>query len=156
MNKKKIVLFADGFVGEKLVRFLLKGFKDQMWIEKKIDLNSHHNDLTAREASLASALQYKGNWQSELIKSGFNFTLISSMVQKNLIVKTKRKKLISPKLSSFVIKKTSQFYKSRGTFNSFQKLITKLPKHESKKRKGEKGMRLRFTTTLRDNIKITR
>ena len=30
MMKKKIVLFADGFVGEKLVRFLLKGFKDQI------------------------------------------------------------------------------------------------------------------------------
>ena len=30
MNKKKIVLFADGFVGEKLVNFLLKDFKDQI------------------------------------------------------------------------------------------------------------------------------
>ena len=32
MMKKKIVLFADGFVGEKLVRFLLKGFKDQIFL----------------------------------------------------------------------------------------------------------------------------
>ena len=30
MNKKKIVLFADGLVGEKLVNFLLKGFRDQI------------------------------------------------------------------------------------------------------------------------------
>ena len=30
MNKKKIVLFADGYVGEKLVRFLLRDFRDQI------------------------------------------------------------------------------------------------------------------------------
>tara|TARA_B100002052_G_C15750879_1_gene537669 strand:+ start:44 stop:784 length:741 start_codon:yes stop_codon:yes gene_type:complete len=30
MNKRNIVLFADGFVGEKLVRFLLKSFRDQI------------------------------------------------------------------------------------------------------------------------------
>ena len=30
MNKKKIVLFADGLVGEKLVNFLLKNFRDQI------------------------------------------------------------------------------------------------------------------------------
>ena len=32
MNKKKIVLFADGFVGKKLVRFLLKSFRDQIFL----------------------------------------------------------------------------------------------------------------------------
>ena len=30
MNKKKIVLFADGLVGEKLVNFLIKDFRDQI------------------------------------------------------------------------------------------------------------------------------
>ena len=30
MTKKKIILFADGFVGEKLVKFLIKDFKDQI------------------------------------------------------------------------------------------------------------------------------
>ena len=37
-------------------------------------------------------LSKKGNWQSELIKSGFNYTLINSMVSKNYLVKSKRKK----------------------------------------------------------------
>ena len=32
MSTKKIVLFADGFVGEKLVRYILKSFKDQIFM----------------------------------------------------------------------------------------------------------------------------
>jgi len=39
-----------------------------------------------------NTLPEKGNWQSELIKSGFNYTLINSMVSKNYLVKSKRKK----------------------------------------------------------------
>ena len=39
MNKKKIVLFADGFVGEKLVRFLLKSFRDQVFLIITYDEN---------------------------------------------------------------------------------------------------------------------
>ena len=37
-------------------------------------------------------LPEKGNWQSELVKSGFNYTLINSLVSKNHLVKSKRKK----------------------------------------------------------------
>jgi len=46
-------------------------------------------------------LRDKGNWQSELIRFGFNYTLINSMVSKNLLIKTKRKKIINTKLNSF-------------------------------------------------------
>ena len=42
----------------------------------------------------------KGSWQSELINSGFNYTLINSMVSKNYLVKSKRKKTINTKLNS--------------------------------------------------------
>ena len=38
-------------------------------------------------------LSKKGNWQSELIKSGFNYTLINSMVSKNYLIKSKEKKI---------------------------------------------------------------
>ena len=39
MNKSKIVLFADGFVGEKLVKFLLKDFRDQILLIITYDEN---------------------------------------------------------------------------------------------------------------------
>ena len=81
--------FPPGWIGKH--KKITCEFKDQMWIEKEDRFKFHHNELTAREASLASALQYQGNWQSELIKSGFNFNLINSMVSKNLLVKTKKK-----------------------------------------------------------------
>jgi len=44
-----------------------------------------------------NTLLEKGNWQSELIKSGFNYSLINSMVCKNYLVKSKRKKNINNK-----------------------------------------------------------
>lgn len=46
-------------------------------------------------------LRQKGNWQSVIIKFGFNSTLINSMVNKKLLIKTKRKKIFQKKLSSF-------------------------------------------------------
>ena len=49
-----------------------------------------------------NSLSEKGNWQSELIKSGFSYNLINSMVRKNYIVKSKRKKNIDTKLNSFL------------------------------------------------------
>ena len=61
---------------------------------------SNHK-LTKREHSLIDILTDKGNWQSELIKFGFNSTFINLMVSKNLLIKTKRKKIFNTKLSSF-------------------------------------------------------
>ena len=49
-----------------------------------------------------NTLPEKGNWQSELIKSGFNYTLINSMVSKNYLVKSKRKKNRNTKLNSLL------------------------------------------------------
>ena len=90
--------FPPGWIGKHKKNSV--GLKNQIWIEPNTNIELNKDQFTIKEFSLINSLNHKGNWQSELIKSGFNFTLISSMVQKNLIVKTKRKKLISPKLSS--------------------------------------------------------
>ena len=74
-----------------------------------------------------STLSKKGNWQSELIKSGFNYTLINSMVSKNYLVKSKRKKNINinSKLNSFVndhiaTKKPNLTNEQKIAFQEFQ------------------------------------
>ena len=59
------------------------------------------DSLTKRELSLIDILRLKGKWQSELLRIGFNSTIINSMVSKKLLIKTKRKKIVSTKLSSF-------------------------------------------------------
>ena len=79
----------------------IQNFKYQIWIESQIDLEFNNNDLTKRELSLINILRLKGKWQSELLRFGFNSTIINSMVSKKLLIKTKRKKIVSTKLSSF-------------------------------------------------------
>jgi len=79
-----------------------KNLKDQIWIETKKEFDIKKNGLTKKEFFLMDTLSKKGNWQSELIKSGFNYTLINSMVSKNYLVKSKRKKNINTKLNSFL------------------------------------------------------
>ena len=69
-------------------------FKYQIWIEQQKLLEFNNDELTNKESLLIQNLNYQGNWQSELIKFGFNSTLINSMVRKNLLIKTKRKKNI--------------------------------------------------------------
>jgi len=81
---------------------LSKGLKDQIWIETKKEFDIKKNGLTKKEFFLMDTLSKKGNWQSELIKSGFNHTLINSMASKNYLVKSKRKKNINCKLNSFL------------------------------------------------------
>ena len=61
----------------------------------------YSNELTKRELSLIRFLRDQGNWQSELIKLGFNFAFINSMVSKNLLKKDQKKKVLNSKLSSF-------------------------------------------------------
>ena len=92
--------FPPGWIG-KYKNFSI-GFKDQIWIETKKELDIKNNGLTKKEFFLMNTLPEKGNWQSELIKSGFNYKLINSMVSKNYLVKSKRKKNISTKLNSFL------------------------------------------------------
>ena len=82
--------FPPGWIGK--YKNFSKGFKDQIWIETKKELDIKTNGLTKKEFFLMNTLPEKGNWQSELIKSGFNYTLINSMVSKNYLVKSKRKK----------------------------------------------------------------
>ena len=91
--------FPPGWIGKH--KKISQGLKDQIWIEVHRDLDFRKDDFTNREFSLINVLRDKGNWQSELIRSGFNFTLINSMVSKNLLIKTKRKKIINTKLNSF-------------------------------------------------------
>ena len=72
-----------------------------------------------------NTLPEKGNWQSELIKSGFNYTLINSMVSKNYLVKSKRKKNINTKLNSFLndfiaAKKPNLTNEQKIAFQEFQ------------------------------------
>ena len=48
--------------------------------------------MANKEILLINTLLEKGKWQSELIKSGFNYALINSMVSKSYLDKSKRKK----------------------------------------------------------------
>ena len=91
--------FPPGWIGKH--KKISQGLKNQIWIEIHRDVDFCKDDFTNREFSLINVLRDKGNWQSELIRSGFNFTLINSMVSKNLLIKTKRKKIINTKLNSF-------------------------------------------------------
>ena len=81
-----------------------QGLKDKNWIETRKKFDFKKNELTKKEFSLINTLPEKGNWQSELIKSGFNYNQINSMVSKNYLVKSKRKKNINTKLNSFLNK----------------------------------------------------
>jgi len=91
--------FPPGWIGKH--KKLSQNYKYQIWIESQIDLESSNDHLTKREISLLNILCLKGEWQSELLKLGFNSTLINSMVSKQQLIKTKRKKIFNTKLSSF-------------------------------------------------------
>ena len=93
--------FPPGWIGK--YKKISQGLKDQIWIETKKEFDIKKNKLSNKEFFLINTLHKKGNWQSELIKSGFNYTLINSMVIKNYLVKSKRKKALNTKLSSFSI-----------------------------------------------------
>ncbi len=92
--------FPPGWIGK--YKNFSKGLKDQIWIETNKEFDIKKNGLTKKEFFLMNTLPEKGNWQSELVKSGFNYTLINSMVSKNYLVKSKRKKKLNTKLNSFL------------------------------------------------------
>ncbi|MBO6970819.1 MAG: primosomal protein N' [Prochlorococcus marinus CUG1431] len=92
--------FPPGWIGK--YKHISQGLKDQIWIETKKEFDIKKNGLTKKEFFLINTLPEKGNWQSELIKSGFNHTLINSMVSKNYLLKSKRKRNINTKLNSFL------------------------------------------------------
>ena len=91
--------FPPGWIGKhKKESQALKG---QIWIETKKEFDTKKNELTKKEFLLINKLSEKGNWQSELINSGFNYSLIKSMVSKDYLIKSKRKKIINTKFNSF-------------------------------------------------------
>ncbi len=91
--------FPPGWIGKH--KKLSQNGKYQIWIESRIDLKVCNDEFTKRELSLINFLSLKGEWQSELLKLGYNSTLINSMVNKKLLTKTKRRKIFNTKLSSF-------------------------------------------------------
>ena len=93
--KRAVVLGAGGFIGGHLVVRL----KSMGYFVRGVDLKEH--ELTNKEFLLINTLSEKGNWQIELVKSGFNYTLINSMVGKDYLVKSKRKKTINQKPNLF-------------------------------------------------------
>ena len=115
--------FPPGWIGKH--KKISQGLKDQIWIETKKEFDIKKNGLTKKEYFLMNTLPEKGNWQSELIKSGFNYTLINSMVSKNYLVKSKRKKNINIKLNSFLndhiaTKKPNLTNEQKIAFQEFQ------------------------------------
>jgi len=115
--------FPPGWIGKH--KKISQGFKDQIWIETKKPLDIKKNELTNKEFLLISTLSEKGNWQIELVKSGFNYTLINSMVGKDYLVKSKRKKTINPKLNLFLndhfaIKKPNLTNEQKIAYQEFQ------------------------------------
>ena len=85
--------FPPGWIGKH--KKISQDSKDQIWIEAKKELFIKKNELTNKEFLLINTLLEKGNWQSELVKSGYNNTLIKSMVSKGYLEKGKRKKTIN-------------------------------------------------------------
>jgi len=115
--------FPPGWIGKH--KKTSQGLKDQIWIEAKKTLDIKKNELTNKEFSLISTLSEKGNWQIDLVKSGFNYTLINSMVGKDYLVKSKRKKTINPKLNLFLndhfaIKKPNLTNEQKIAYQEFQ------------------------------------
>ena len=84
--------FPPGWIGK--YKKISQKIKDRIWIETQTEFDLDDNNLTKREVSLINVLNDSGNWQSHLIKLGFNSTLINKMVSKNFLIKTKRRKTI--------------------------------------------------------------
>ncbi len=115
--------FPPGWIGK--YKNISQGLKDQIWIETKKEFDIKKIGLTKKEFFLMNTLPEKGNWQSELIKSGFNYNLINSMVSKNYLVKYKRKKNMNTKLNSFLddhnlTKKPNLTNEQKIAFQEFQ------------------------------------
>ena len=66
--------FPPGWIGK--YKNFSNGLKDQIWIETKKEFDIKKNGLTKKEFFLMNTLPEKGNWQSELIKSGFGCTCL--------------------------------------------------------------------------------
>jgi len=117
--------FPPGWIGK--YKNISQGLKDQTWIEIKKEFDIKKNGLTKKEFFLVNTLSEKGNWQSELIKSGFNYTLIKSMISKNYLVKSKRKKNTNTRLNPFLndhiaMEKPNPTYEQKIAFEEFQKM----------------------------------
>jgi len=115
--------FPPGWIGKH--KKIPQGLKDQIWIGNKTEIDINKIKLTKKEFLLINTLHKKGNWQSELIKSGFNYALINSMVKKNYLVKSKRKKTINSKLNFFfndhsATKKPNLTSEQKIAFQEFQ------------------------------------
>ncbi|MBO8204074.1 replication restart helicase PriA [Prochlorococcus marinus] len=115
--------FPPGWIGKH--KQISQGLKDQIWIKTKKELDIKKNQFTKKEVLLINTLPKQGNWQIELIKSGFNYNLIKSMVSKNYLVKSKRKKIINPKINYFLndhsaIKKPNLTSEQKIAFQEFQ------------------------------------
>ncbi len=117
--------FPPGWIGK--YKKISQVFKDQIWIETKKGFDIKKNKLTNKEFLFINTLHEEGNWQSELIKSGFNYTLINSMVSKNYLVKSKRKKTKNTKLNSSIhnhvaTQKLNLTGEQKIAFQEFQKM----------------------------------
>ena len=117
--------FPPGWIGK--YRKISQGSKNQIWIEIQRQLDCSKDEFTNREFSLINALKHKGNWQSELVNLGFNSTLINSMVRKNFLIKTKRKKIINTKLNSFnqefnLVKKLTLTNEQKEAYKEMQEM----------------------------------
>ena len=117
--------FPPGWIGK--YKKISQGLRDQIWIEPKKEFTLEKNELTNKELFLINTLPESGNWQSELIKFGFNYSLINSMIIKNYLVKSKRKKNIITKLNSFLndhieTKKPNLTNEQKIAFQEFQKM----------------------------------
>ena len=91
-NSKMIkTAFPSGWIGKDKVNSNYQ--KSHIWISTLKRDNILNNKLTQKQFSFLNYLfKREGEWQSELIKSGFTLNLINRMIDKGFIVKTKRKK----------------------------------------------------------------
>ena len=70
--------FPPGWIGKH--KKISQNYKYQIWIESQTNLELRKDELTKKELSLIQIIRHKGHWQSELIKFGFNSSLINSLI----------------------------------------------------------------------------
>ncbi len=117
--------FPPGWIGNH--RKISQGLKTQIWIETQKGLNLARGLFNDKEYSLINFLENKGNWQNELIKSGYNYSLINSMLSKNLLVKSKKEKKVKTQLNSYkndfnVMKKPKLTIEQKNAFREMQEM----------------------------------
>jgi len=91
--------FPPGWIGKSSVKSKLA---TNVWINFNNDVDNSKYKLTSKQTLLLERIKsQKGEWQSTLIKLGFNSQQINSLIRKGLLKKLNRQKTINHSLNSY-------------------------------------------------------